>query len=180
MATASMADLLKAAEDAGFSNCPPGLYDVRVVASEVKTTSAGKDMIVVKFEVIGGPHGGRKVPNNFVLSPESPNALGFFFRHMRALGLDSAYFTANPSVQQTAADLIGKQARIEVGTRTWNGEEREDVKKILPPLAGVATPTPTAAAPQPVAPQPVPSAVDQSQPVAVSTAADPAAPKVPF
>lgn len=169
MASASFADLLKAAEDAGFSNCPPGTYDVKVVAGEAKSTSAGKDMIVVKFEIVGGPHGGRKVPNNFVISPENANALGFFFRHMRAMGLDSAYFSKNPSPAQLAADLVGRTCRIEVGTRVWNGEEREDVKKILAPggvTPGVATPSVGAS---PVLP-------DQN----VSASADPMAPKLPF
>lgn len=167
MATANFADLLKAAEDAGFSNCPPGTYDARVVEGTAKTTSAGKDMIVVKFEIVGGPHGGRKVPNNFVISPENANALGFFFRHMRAMGLDSAYFSQNPAPQKVAADLVGKTCRIEVGTRVWNGEEREDIKKILPPLSGTETPVAPAAAPS----------VDTAKPAPV---ADPMAPNVPF
>lgn len=172
MASASFSDLLKAAEDAGFSNCPPGTYEARVVSSETKTTGAGKDMIVVKFEIMGGPNGGRKVSNNFVISPENANALGFFFRHMRALGLDATYFAANPSVQQVAADLVNKTCRIEVGTRTWNGEEREDIKKIMPSSVGAAV------APAPVAAQPFPAA---SQSVTtVKVGADPTAPNVPF
>lgn len=168
MATANFSDLLKAAEDAGFSNCPPGTYEARVVAGEAKSTSAGKDMIVVKFEIIGGPHGGRKVPNNFVISPENANALGFFFRHMRALGLDAAYFSQNPSPQQLATDLVGKVCQIEVGTRVWNGEEREDIKSIKPVAAGAATPGPVAD---------VMSKPAAATPVGV---ADPMAPNVPF
>lgn len=168
MASASFADLLKAAEDAGFSNCPPGTYDVRIIAGEAKTTSAGKDMIVVKFEILGGPHGGRKIPNNFVISPENANALGFFFRHMRALGLDSAYFAQNPSPQKLAADLVGRTCRIEVGTRVWNGEEREDVKKIMAsdPAVGESQNATEG-----------PSTPMQGTPVG---AADPMAPKLPF
>lgn len=167
MASANFADLLKAAEDAGFSNCPPGTYDVRVAEGTAKTTGADKDMIVVKFEIIGGPHGGRKVPNNFVISPENANALGFFFRHMRAMGLDAAYFSQNPSPQKVAADLVGKTCRIEVGTRVWNGEEREDVKKIMAPSTDGS------------APAPVPTPV-QAAPSALAPVADPMAPNVPF
>jgi len=167
MATANFNDLLKAAQDAGFSNCPPGTYDVRVVEGTAKTTGSGKDMIVLKYEIVGGPHGGRKVPNNFVISPENANALGFFFRHMAAMGLDTAYFSQNPSPQQVAAALVGKTCRIEVGTRTWNGEEREDVKKVLPPLAGQPAPVQDA----------VPTAVPA---LTVTKEADPMAPNVPF
>lgn len=168
MAQANFSDLLRAAEDAGFSNCPPGTYDVRVVAGEAKSTSAGKDMIVVKFEIVGGPHGGRKVPNNFVISPENANALGFFFRHMRALGLDAAYFSQNPTPQAVAAALVGKTCQIEVGTRTWNGEEREDVKKIMPSSSAVTT---TIQAP---------AVSDFAVAPASAPAADPMAPSVPF
>jgi hypothetical protein len=168
MASANFSDLLKAAEDAGFSNCPPGTYDVRIVEGVAKTTSAGKDMIVVKFEIVGGPHGGRKVPNNFVISPENANALGFFFRHMRAMGLDGAYFSQNPAPQKVAADLVGQTCRIEVGTRVWNGEEREDVKKIMPPL--------TEAGPAPAAP----AVATATTPAAPAPTADPMAPHVPF
>lgn len=164
MATANFADLLKAAEDAGFSNTPPGTYDVVVTDAEAKTTGAGKDMIVVKFQIQGGPHGGRKVPNNFVISPENANALGFFFRHMRAMGLDAAYFAQNPSPAQVAQSLVGKSCRIEVGTRTWNGEEREDVKKIMAPTSGQATPV----------------VQDTVTHVQVAKSADPMAPNVPF
>lgn len=175
MASVPFSDLLKASEDAGFTNCPPGTYDVRVASSETKTTAAGKDMIIVKFEIVGGPNGGRKVSNNFVISPENANALGFFFRHMRALGLDSAYFAQNPSVEQVAASLVGKTARIEVGTREWNGEQREDVKKILPPVAGSVAP------PAPVSTDPMASAPQAVSPMsAPAPAADPNAPKVPF
>lgn len=169
MASAAFSDLLKAAEDAGFSNCPPGTYDVVVTQGTAKTTSAGKDMIVVQFQIQGGPHGGRKVPNNFVISPENANALGFFFRHMRAMGLDSTYFSQNPSPQKVAADLVGKTCRIEVGTRTWNGEEREDVKKIMPSVPG-QTPDPV--------PAPVPAAAPAVP--AVAKEADPMAPQIPF
>lgn len=167
MATANFNDLLKAAADAGFSNCPPGTYDAVVAEGEAKTTSAGKDMIVVKFQIVGGPNGGRKVTNNFVISPENANALGFFFRHMRAMGLDSAYFSQNPSPQHVAAALVGKTCQIEVGTRTWNGEEREDVKKIMAASAGVPSP----------APVPVQDTVATPAKVQV---ADPMAPEVPF
>jgi hypothetical protein len=168
MAQANFADLLKAAQDAGFSNCPPGTYDVQVVKAEAKTTASGKDMLVVTYQIVGGPHGGRKVPNNFVISPENANALGFFFRHMAAMGLDTQFFAANPSPQQVASALVGRNCRIEVGTRTWNGEEREDVKKVMAPTTGAAG-APIQATPTAVASAP-----------AIAKEADPMAPQVPF
>lgn len=171
MASVPFSDLLKASEDAGFTNCPPGEYDVRVVEASTKTTGGGKDMIIAKFEILTGPHAGRKVSNNFVISPENANALGFFFRHMRAMGLGGDFFAQNPSVEQVAASLIGKTCRIEVGTRHWNGEDREDVKKIMPPTAGIGTPATSVMGGVPAGNTPMDSAVPT---------ADPHAPKVPF
>lgn len=176
MASANFKDLMKAAEDAGYSNCPPGTYDVRVVAVEAKSTAKGKDMFVVKFEIMNGPNGGRKVTNRITISPESAPALAFFFRDMRAMGLDAAYFATNPSVQKVAADLVGRTCRIEVGVQTWNGEEREDVKKIMAPVGGPA-PTPSIA-PSPVAtPAPTPAPVPAAAP---AIPADAAAPSLPY
>lgn len=174
MSSANFKDLMKAAEDAGYSNCPPGTYDVRVIAVEAKQSAKGKDMFVVKFEITGGPHGGRKVTNRITISPESGAALAFFFRDMRSMGLDAAYFATDPSVQKVAADLIGKTCRIEVGVQIWNNEEREDVKKIMATIGGPAA-APTMATPPMAVPVPVPvTAVSAGPP------ADAAAPRLPY
>jgi hypothetical protein len=178
MASAAWADLIKAAEDAGFSLIPNATYDVKVAAAEAKTTAKGKDMISLKYEITTGPHAGRKVSNNFVISPESPVALGFFFREMKAMGLDHAYFGANPAMNAVAANLVGKTCRIELGTKMWNGEERNEVVKVLAPAGGVA-PSPMAAVapqPQPVA-QPAPTVVKVP---AQAAPADLAPPVLPY
>lgn len=175
MASANFKDLLKAAEDAGYSNCPPGVYDVRVAAVETKLTAKGKDMFVIKFEIANGPNAGRKVFNRITISPENSTALGFFFREMKAMGADSAFFATDPSVQAVAAKILNALCRIEVGTQMYNNEEREDVKKVLPPLGGpVSAPpvVPSVAAPVPVA-APIPV-------VTTVKVADAAAPSLPY
>lgn len=172
MASANFSDLLQAARDAGYSNCPPGTYDVKVISTEAKQTAKGKDMFVIKYEITTGPNAGRKVTNRMTISPESAAALGFFFREMRAMGLDETYFAKNPTVHQIAAELMGKTCQIVVATEQYNGEDRDVVKKIMPPVTGVSSPV-MAATPQPVAPQ-SPAAV------APQRVADPTAPSVPF
>jgi hypothetical protein len=183
VATTTWADLMKSADDAGFSNTPPGTYDATVFSAEAKTTSNGKDQVVVRFQIVGGPNGGRKTaPRNLVVSPENPNALGFFFRDMRSLGLGNDFFAKEPSMQAIAAALVGRPCRIEVGTRVWNNEEREDIKRIMPSAPGGASvPVAPVAMPQPVVPQPVmpQPAADVPQTLAM-VAADPSAPKLPF
>ncbi len=188
MAQAFFRDSVKAAEDAGFSNTPPGTYGAKVFSAEATKTGSGKHQLKVKFEIIGGPHGGRKVPNNFVYSPENGTALGFFFKHMRAFGLgndywvalDGAYQTPEDGFKKAAADLIGRECQVVVGEREWGGEMREDVKDVRPPIGGAAS------APS-IAPSPFASAsavtIPQAAPVVppvTPVAADMQAPKLPF
>jgi len=127
----SFADLQNVAKEAGFDLVPDGEYEV-VIDSGVKTkkTGNGKDMIVVKFKLLPGQPAKGAVFNNFVISPESPNALAFFFRHMKALGLGDDFFAGNPTIEQVAKALEGRQARIEVGHREYNGTDRNEVKNI--------------------------------------------------
>lgn len=133
-------DLRKSADDAGFSVLPNGEYDSVVETAEAKKSSSGKDMISCRFTVEAGPHAGRKVFNQFVISPENATALGFFFRHMASFGLDSSYFEKSPALEQVASDLSGRRCRVTVSTREWNGQERNQVEKILPPADGQAAP----------------------------------------
>src|SRR5512146_1057428 len=96
-------DLLKIADGAGFPPLPVGEYLVVVDKAEAKQSQTGKDMIKVVFRVVAGPSANRTIFNNFVLSPESPNAVGFFFRHMTAMGLDIEFFKSNPPLAHVAA-----------------------------------------------------------------------------
>ena len=194
MSTFNWGDLTQAAADAGFSLVPKGTHTVVVHKAEAKKTGTGKDKINVQFKVVGGPSNGASLFNDFVISPENGTALGFFFRHMKALGLGPDYFKANPTLSQVAKDLVGKQCQVEVGIRIWNEEERNEITKVMAlpggtvpvaptgqpvpggqPMPGgqpvaatvssmLKTPTP-AAAPQPaVAPQPTPQPAPAAQP----------------
>lgn len=136
------ADLLANASE-GFDPVPSGQYDVEVVKSEPKTSSTGKSMFKVQFKILSGPHAGRLVYNQFVVSPESPNALSFFFQHMKVLGLDATFFAQNPSDAQIAAGLLNARCRITVGQRDWQGQAQNTVKKVLPlPSTGGVPPAP--------------------------------------
>lgn len=193
MAAVDFRDLLAAAGDAGYSLLPNGPYDVKVFAVEAKKTGKGKDMFAVQYEITSGPHMGRKVKNNMTISPDSPMALGFFFREMKAMGLSIEFFQTNPTPQAVAATLIGRVCRIEIGKGSFNDEERDEVKRIMPPVGGVASPPPVAAAPQPKAqpkaqpvsqtPPPAPAnlpAEDAAPAVSEYLSADPNAPELPY
>ena len=146
MAVVNWKDLQKAAGDAGFDPLPVGFYDVIVDTAEATQSGSGKDMIKTTFRVEGGPFDGKKVFNQFVISPENANALAFFFRHMAAMGLNDAFFAAEPRTEQVASALIGRRARIKVSIRQWNEQDRNNVDQVLPPQGGApAAPTLSAA-----------------------------------
>ena len=136
MTTLNWDDLRKAAGESAFSPLPAAEYDAIVDNCEAKRSSSGKDMLAIRFAVETGPHAGRKVFSNFVISPDSSAALGFFFRKMAALGLDSEYFDRGPTLEAVASDLDGRRCRIQVTIREWNQQERNDISTVLPPADG--------------------------------------------
>lgn len=144
----SFADLQKVADEAGFALVPNGTYEA-VVSKGAKAVKSqnDKDMIKVAFDILPGQPAKGKVFTQFVLSPENPVALGFFFRNMEALGLNREYFASNPSMEQVAAALEGRTARIEVSTREWNGSDRNEVKSVKPSKTSAANGAPTLAKP---------------------------------
>lgn len=139
--TVNWSDLAKAAGESGFDAVPAGSYDVFIESCEAKTASTGKNMLKTRFKIENGPKQGSSIFNNFVLSPENPNALAFFFRHMSSLGLGSSYFESNPPLERVAADLMGRRCRIEVSIRTWNDTQQNQVDRVLPPASGPSTVT---------------------------------------
>jgi Predicted membrane protein len=162
MASFSWGDLQQAADDAGFGVIPAGEYEAIVKSAEKKTTGTGKDKIAVRFSVTGGPSEGKSVFNDFVISPDNGTALGFFFRHMKALGLGPDYFATNPDLTKVAADLVGRNCVVVVGIRQWNEEDRNEIKGIKPSGSAASAAGPVAAGPQPTAqPQPAPTAQPQ-------------------
>lgn len=132
------------AKKASFEPLPPGEYNVTCIESTPTESSNGKPMIKTKWQVEDGLSIGKKVFNQFVFSADNDNALNFFFQHMKFLGLDEAFFAAQPSWEHVAATIQGRRCRMQLEIREWQGQPRNDVKKILPPMA------PTNVGPSPV------------------------------
>ena len=129
----SFAALQATAKESGFTVLDAATYRMRITKSEAKKSkNTGKDMIVVTLKVVAGPMKDKgTVINNFVVSPESPAALHFFFLHMAAFGLDEAYF-AKPglTMEQTAKDLLNREAMVELTIGQYNGNDKNEVGKI--------------------------------------------------
>ena len=160
---------LMAAAGGSFEPLPKGPVDAVVTAAEATKTSNGKTMYKMTWSVLTGPNANRKVWGNQVISPESPPALGIFFRQMAALGLGADYFSGNPSEEQVAKDLVGRQATLVLDQREYQGTLRNEIKDIRKLAGGLPGSAP---APQ-VNPGGIPAPT--SDPAQV-----PGTPKLPF
>lgn len=181
MPTYTWQQLMDAADEATFQVWPAGEYEVEVAAAEaVKTKSGDKDMIKVQFKALSGPMKGKgNCFSQFVISPENQTALSFFFRHMRALGLDQEFFKAGPAMPQVAKALVGRRARIKVEIRQWNEQDQNDVKNVLPPLPSSTGGSAPVAPPAPASSNGVPNLPSSSGPVTPPAPPAPPTPPAP-
>jgi hypothetical protein len=179
MSEIDWATLQKEANSAGL--LPDGDYSVICIEASATTSSTGKPMIKTKFRVTDGPQKDKPIWSQFVVSPESAMALRIYFQHMAAFGLDSSFFASNPTMEDVARNLVNRGALMTLGTRPWQGQDRNDVKGLKPlpsgaPLApGVVTGPPTFSSPG-GAPNPM-GGIPSVSPVATTSA--PATPSAP-
>lgn len=175
MAELNFEDLQTIAKEAGFTIVPPGEYHVEVERAEhVLTKEHQKVMFKVMYRLIPGMNGEVKgtVWNNFVVSPESAMALSFFFKHMEAMGLPKTFFTKHTTNDEVCTALMGRQCRIKVEHREWNGAMQPDVKNVKPPIGGPSVGAPAAARPGPApaaGPGPGPAAAPAAAPGPAAT-----------
>jgi hypothetical protein len=175
MSTLNWGDLVKDAGETGsFEPLPDGDYDLVVLEAVAKVSQSGKTMFALKAQVQNGAHAKRLVWDNLVVTPDSPAALGMFFRKMGALGLGREFFATNPSNAAIEQAAKGRAFRAQVGSRTWQGQKKNEIKMYYTATAGsVPTAAPVAAAPAP-APAPAPAAAPAPAPEVA--AAPPSAP----
>ena len=140
----SWQELMTEAEASGvtFDVLPSGQYDVQVAKAAHKLSKTDKSMYEVEFVITSGPYANRRLWNRYVISPESPKALAFFFAHMKALGLGPEFFATQPSDDAVALALVNKTCRVDVGQSSYNGQVRNDILKTLPGGVGASAPTP--------------------------------------
>jgi len=135
MTGTSWADLMKNAKIAS-QPVTEGEHPVRITDAQAVQASTGKPMIKITAEILEGPDAKRKVYGQQVLSEDNGMALAIFFRTMEAIGLDDAFFSHEPSMGQVASNLIGRQARVVIKHREWNGATRSEIDRWLPSLGG--------------------------------------------
>ena len=166
--------LQKEASTAGL--LPDGQYAVVISDCTATKSANGKPMLKTKLRVTEGPQKDKPIWTQFTVSAESAMALRMFFLQMAAFGLDHNYFASNPDMDSVARALINRPAIVTLGHRTWQGQDRNQVENISPPLAGgpvapgvvVGSPVASPVAATPVGGPPVPTAtpaVPPSQPM---------------
>lgn len=118
-----------------------GDFPVVIVEAKAAKTQNDKEMIRYKAKIESGPYAGRTLTGQFTISPESPVALRIFFQQMAVLGLDAAFWAANPNAptEQVAKTLEGRRAVGVVGVRKWQGQDREGIEGWKPALGGPGT-----------------------------------------
>ena len=173
MSTLNWGDLIKDAGEisSSYEPLPDGEYDLTVIEATAKVTATGKTMFSIKTQVEGGAYNKRFVWDNLTVSPENKNALSIFFGKMHAMGITQQFFTTVPAPTnaQIESVLVGRKFRGTVGSRVYNGNKRNEIRRYAALAAAAASSAP--AAPAAAAPAPGPAPAPAPQPVASAPAA---------
>lgn len=130
-----MVDFGGVSDDAGgFEVLPRGIYDVVVDGCEYGISQrSGNPMWTWTFEVEGGEYANRKLFFHTVLTkeqmPRTKKALACIAPEVLTAG--------NVDVKALADEgtFLGKRCRVRVDIRKYEGEDRNNVRAILPPAA---------------------------------------------
>lgn len=76
---------------------PPGKYPAHIVASEMKATSKGGQMLVLEFEVLEGEHESRKLWARLNLDNPNPKAVEIAQRELSAICRATGQITVSDS-----------------------------------------------------------------------------------
>ena len=139
MTTIDWAKLAQTADDA-TKLIDDGVYSVECTKAEATTASTGSKMIKLVLKITEGPNAGRNLWTNFVLTEDSGFALKRLFGNLEAFGLTMAWLQQGPSFEMVAGALIGRHAQVQVGHRTWQGTERNEVTGVLMAQPGTIQP----------------------------------------
>lgn len=159
MTSTNWIDLLNEAKSSGgqqdFGPITPGEYHLKVLEAETRQTQAGKTKYTIKAQVQVGPFANRLIWDDLIVSPESAGAMGFFFRKMKALGLDEQFFATGPNDDQITSALKDREFLGKVIIDNYGGKDRNKIdgyKALTGAPQGFIPPAPQAASQAPAAP----------------------------
>jgi hypothetical protein len=91
--------------------------------------------------------------------------MNMFFMKVIAMGLTKPFFESNPTDAQIEQALTGRSFRANIGLRTYEGKDSNEIKKYYPGQAAATAPSTAGAAvpPPPPAPAPAPASPVSSE-----------------
>lgn len=113
-----------------------GDFPVVITAATATQSSNGKPMIKATLKIESGTFSGRTLYNNFNVTADNPSAMRIFFGQMSVLGLGTPFWNTSPTMEQVAAALVGRRAIVTVGSRQWQGTDREQIENWKPAVGG--------------------------------------------
>lgn len=122
---------LSNAED-GFELMPRATYNCIVSDLEYGYSQANNPMWTWKLEVEDGEYSGRKLPYYTTFSDK---AIGMAKQTIGRVAPDLAGKPFNPSEIADSGVLIGVRCRAKVIISRYEGEKRNNVRMLMPPLA---------------------------------------------
>ena len=119
-----------------FTPIPEGTYDATLTSGEVvaEAKTSKKPYVSLTFTVLNGEYAGRKLFRNFSLQPQ---ALWAFKQAMVRLGVDGDILSRPMEFDELTAliaENTGAQCQVDVGLREYQGELRNELRKILEPV----------------------------------------------
>lgn len=162
MATVSMADLLKQAEDAGISSFEPtdGPAELEVIRANGSKTKNGDPKFGFQFKVLGGPDDGKSFWTNMMLVPTKktgePNSAGLAmtFRDLAVLGAEASIVSNwdidSPNINDQVQDAtVGTRVACEIQVKQSGDFTNINLRKLRRLDSATAAPAAPAAAPAP-------------------------------
>ncbi len=130
---------------------PPGTYTAMVVASDVKDTKKGGQMIVLELDIMDGDHAGRKLFERLNIKNDNAKAVEIAFRTLGEI----VKAVGKTTIKDTD-ELHNKRLYIQVAVdppspyvdkdgKQQEGKPQNSIKRFLPVSGAVSTPK---AAPQ--------------------------------
>lgn len=147
-----MFDATTVPEREEFTPVPPGSYMAMVVASELKDTQKGGQMIVLELDIQEGEHSGRKLFERLNIKNDNPKAVDIAFRTLgeivKAVGKTTIKDTEELHNKRMYIEVRVEPAKpyVDKDGKEQPGSPQNSIKKFLPVSGAVSTPkgaTPT-------------------------------------
>jgi hypothetical protein len=130
-----------------FTPIPPGAYTAMIVASELKDTQKGGQMIVLELDIQGGENAGRKLFERLNIKNDNPKAVDIAFRTLgeivKAVGKTTIKDTEELHNKRMTINVKVSPAKPYTKDGVEHpGQPQNEITRFLPYAAG-ATPVTT-------------------------------------